>query len=245
MKIYMELVPRSRETLLEDVRKVVEHLKQVNAIVVPDLENFEINSRTGCEYVLPVFSRAVPCFRALTIDPKKPLPMVPRLEERGFGEVIIVSGEPPQGLPRETRSSGLLEIVRKFKKEAPGIKVYSGFDPYRQGPQKEMDYAKMKLDAGTDGFFTQPFFDIKLLETCFKSLENQTIFWGFSPVLTVESRNYWETKNHAIFPGDFQMSLEWNRQWFKRALNEIKPHHGDACFMPIKAPILECFEGIL
>jgi methylenetetrahydrofolate reductase (NADPH) len=245
MKIYMELVPRSRETLLEDVKKVAVHLKRVDAIVIPDRADFEISGLDGCEQVLPVFARVVPCFRALTIDPKKPLPMISGLLEKGFPEVIIVSGEPPPGFPRVARPSRVLEIIRKFKTEAPGLKVYSGFDPYRQGLQQEIEYARMKLDAGADGFFTQPFFDFNLLENCLRMLENDTVFWGLCPVLTIESRRYWEDQNNAVFQTDFQATLEWNRRWFKKSLPEIERHHGNACFMPIKAPILECFGDIL
>jgi methylenetetrahydrofolate reductase (NADPH) len=245
MKIYMELVPRSQETLLESARAAANRLKRVEAITVPEIEDFEIRSLTACDYIQTVFSRVVPCFRALEFDPREPLPVASLLVEKGFREIIVVSGERPNGSLGQTRPSGLLEVIRKFKREVPGLKVYTGFDPYRQEPQKEMDYAKMKLEAGADGFFTQPFFDFKLLETCFGLLEHETVFWGFSPVLTAETRNYWETRNRAVFPRDFKPTLEWNREWFQKALEKIELLGGNACFMPIKAPILDCFKGIL
>jgi methylenetetrahydrofolate reductase (NADPH) len=245
MKIYMELVPRNQEALLQDVRKVAENLKLVDAITVPELEDLEIRSLTACGIIQSVFSRAVPCFRALEFAPQEPLPMASCLAEKEFKEVIVVSGEPPRGLFGQARPSGLLEIIRKFKKEVPGLKVYTGFDPYRQEPQKEMDYARMKLDAGADGFFTQPFFSLELMEKYLEILEPYEVFWGLSPVLTSESKSYWEARNHAVFPADFQPTLGWNRELFEKALKEIGKRDGNACFMPIKAPIPECFEGIL
>jgi methylenetetrahydrofolate reductase (NADPH) len=245
LKIYMELVPRDKETLLTDVRKVAEKLRRIDAITIPELETYEIRSLAACGIVRTVFPRAVPCFRALEFDPQELLPMAFQLVEKGFEEVIVISGESPHGLFGQEQPSGLLGVIRKFKKEVPGLKVYAGFDPYRQGLQKEMDYAKMKLDAGADGFFTQPFFSLELMEKYLELLEPYEVFWGLSPVLTTESRNYWEARNHAVFPADFQPTLGWNRELFMIALEEISKHDGNACFMPIKAPILECFEGIL
>jgi methylenetetrahydrofolate reductase (NADPH) len=71
------------------------------------------------------------------------------------------------------------------------------------------------------------------------------VFWGASPVLSLNSKNYWEARNRAFFPRDFQPTLEWNREFTKTFIEKIKLRDGNAYFMPIKASILDCFKGIL
>jgi methylenetetrahydrofolate reductase (NADPH) len=139
----------------------------------------------------------------------------------------------------------MLDVIKKFKWEIPGIKIYAAFDPYRQGIHKELDYAHAKRDAGADGFFTQPFYDIRLFDIYSELLKSYEVFWGVSPVLSLSSKNYWETRNKVVFPNNFTPTLEWNREFAKSVLSRITAVNGNAYFMPIKASILDCFRGVL
>ncbi len=42
--------------------------------------------------------------------------------------------------------------------------IYAGLDPYRDSLQSELNYTNEKLEAGADGLFTQPFFDLRWME---------------------------------------------------------------------------------
>lgn len=245
MRISLELVPRTKESILEEVEKISKNLKKVNAINIPDLLRFELRSWVACGYVKPYFQNAIPHFRAVDINLNEPLPMADFLKEDHFKEIIVISGDIPQDMSRKMYPSDVLDVIKKFKREIPGIKIYAAFDPYRQGIHKELEYAHAKRDAGADGFFTQPFFDIRLFDIYSELLKPYEVFWGVSPVLSLNSKNYWETRNKVVFPDHFSPTLEWNREFAKTVLGRITAVNGNAYFMPIKASILDCFNGIL
>jgi methylenetetrahydrofolate reductase (NADPH) len=245
MRISLELVPRTKESILEEVEKISKNLKKVNAINIPDLLRFDLRSWVACGYVKPFFQNVIPHFRAVDIDLNEPLPMAVFLKENGFKEIIVISGDIPQDMSRKMYPSDVLDVIKKFKGEIPGIKIYAAFDPYRHGIHKELDYAHAKREAGADGFFTQPFFDIRLFDIYAELLQFHEVFWGVSPVLSMSSKNYWETRNKVIFPKDFNPTLEWNRDFAKAVLGRITSMDGNAYFMPIKASVLDCFNGIL
>ncbi len=245
MRISLELVPRSKESILEEVEKISRNLKKVNTINIPDLLRFDLRSWEACGYVKPYFPNAIPHFRAVDINLNEPLPMAAALLEKQFKEIIVISGDIPQDMSRRMYPSDVLEVIKKFKAEIPGIKIYAAFDPYRQGIHKELEYAHAKRDAGADGFFTQPFFDIRLFDIYTELLQPFEVFWGVSPVLSLNSKNYWETRNKVVFPKEFKPTLEWNRDFAKSVLSRMTSMDGNAYFMPIKAPLLDCFNGIL
>jgi methylenetetrahydrofolate reductase (NADPH) len=245
MRISLELVPRSKESILEEVEKISKNLKKVNVINVPDLLRFDLRSWEACGYVKPYFQNAIPHFRAVDIDLNEPLPMAAFLAENNLKEIIVISGDIPQDMSRKMYPSDVLDVIKKFKTEIPGIKIYAAFDPYRQGIHKELEYAHAKRDAGADGFFTQPFFDIRLFDIHAELLQPYEVFWGVSPVLSMNSKNYWETRNKVIFPSHFKPTLEWNRDFAKTVLSRIISMNGNAYFMPIKASVMDCFGGIL
>jgi methylenetetrahydrofolate reductase (NADPH) len=245
MRISLELVPRTKESVLEEAEKISKNLKKVNAINIPDLLRFELRSWVACGHVKPYFQNVIPHFRAVDIDLNEPLPMAVFLKENHFKEIIVISGDISQDMSRKMYPSDVLEVIKKFKREIPGIRIYAAFDPYRQGIHKELDYAHAKRDAGADGFFTQPFFDLRLFDIYAELLQSYEVFWGVSPVLSMNSKNYWETRNKVIFPKDFQPNLEWNRDFAKAVLGRITSMDGNTYFMPIKASVLDCFNGIL
>jgi len=137
------------------------------------------------------------------------------------------------------------EFITRLKEELPGVKVYAGLDPYRSGVKKELDYVQAKLRAGADGLFTQPFFDLRFMEIWADLLIGLDIWWGIAPVLTAKSQAYWENKNNGFFPPDFEPTLEWNRQFTKRALHFVKARNASAYIMPIRADIRSYLAGIV
>ncbi len=242
-RISVELVPRDEEYLAAELKLVHEHFP-VDTINIPDLLRFSIRSWEGCVHVQQYHKNAIPHIRAIDIDVHKPLPMAEALCANNITEVLILTGDPPQDMAHKIYPSTSIDIIRKFKQELSHIKVYAGIDQYRDSVRREIEYAKRKLDAGADGFFTQPFFDLRFMEIYAEQLAGTEVFWGVSPVLSEKSLNYWETKNHAIFPADFEPTQEWNVAFAKKALHFVKTTESNIYFMPIRVSAAKYLKGI-
>ena len=130
--------------------------------------------------------------------------MADALKAAGVSEVLVVRGDPPHDLSHRTWPNTSEDIIRRFKRHHPELRVYAAFDPYRLGLRDELTGVMRKLDAGADGFFTQPLFDLRLLEICMEMLPGQTVYWGVAPVLGARAKAYWETTNRVVFPAGFR-----------------------------------------
>lgn len=243
-RVSVELVPRTTEGLQEELALLKHHFTAVNAINIPDLLRYPIRSWEGCSLALPHYEQVIPHIRAIDVDMNSPLPMADVFTDGGIREVLIVSGDPPQDMSRRMYPSTCVEIIRKFKQELPGVKVYAGIDQYRGSMRHELDYVKRKLYAGADGFFTQPFFDMRLMEMYAEQLEQTEVFWGIAPVLTATSATYWATKNSVIFPAGFQPTWDWNIAIARQALTIIREMDSNVYFMPIRADIKAYLEQV-
>ncbi len=137
------------------------------------------------------------------------------------------------------------DVIRKFREELPGIRVYAGIDQYRGSLQQERYRIRRKLQAGAAGFFTQPFFDRRFLEIYADMLDGLEVYWGASPVQSAASQSYWELKNHVVFPKDFTPTLEWSIG-FARDLREFaEKRGGNVYLMPIKANLAAYLKGVM
>ena len=166
-------------------------------------------------------------------------------KEKGIDNVLVIAGDQPQDMSRRVFRTSSVELIRAIKAQMPDLKIYAGIDPYRSGIKTELDYIKLKIDAGADGFFTQPFFDLRLMEIYYDLLQGIEIFWGVSPVMSVRSKDYWDNLNNAIFPLDFEPTLEWNRHFARKALDFCQRTDSSIYFMPIRVDLVEYLEGIL
>jgi methylenetetrahydrofolate reductase (NADPH) len=119
------------------------------------------------------------------------------------------------------------------------------FDPYRLGLRDELSAVRRKLDSGADGFFTQPMFDVRLLEMCAELLAGQEVFWGIAPVIGERSRAYWEATNKVIFPTAFAPTLSWNRSFAADAVDAVRRLAGNVYFMPIRVSLTAYFSNLL
>jgi len=72
-------------------------------------------------------------------------------------------GDPSQDLAHAVYPARPVDWIRRLKREAPELRVYAAFDPYRAGMRAELEAVHAKLAAGADGLFSQPFFDLRLL----------------------------------------------------------------------------------
>ncbi|HIJ84081.1 MAG TPA: methylenetetrahydrofolate reductase, partial [Magnetococcales bacterium] len=202
--ISFELVPRDSATLTAELELIKNRFPEVDLINIPDLPRFDKRSWEGCAVARQYFSVAIPHIRARDCDPQRPLAMAGFLRDHGIGQVLVVTGDthPDPFFPQFNVRA--VDVIRKFRVEMPEVKVYAAIDPYRSGFQGEMAYVREKMNAGAAGFFTQPFFDLRLMEVYGELLHGMEIFWGVSPVTTVQSQGYWEKRNLAIFPRAFK-----------------------------------------
>jgi methylenetetrahydrofolate reductase (NADPH) len=244
-RVAVELVPRRKDTFLNELRLVKNNFTSVDTMNIPDIIRYEISSLEAAKFASSLFSYVIPHIRAGVLDKSKPLPFKGFLRENKIKEVLVVFGDEPNEESANFSPCTSIDLIKKFKNEAPEIKVYAAIDQYRSNLTEECDYVKRKIDAGADGFFTQPFFDLKLIELYWQNLKSIEVFWGVSPAASERSRNYWQKNNNVKFPSDFKPTLEWNRKFAKAALDFIKANNSNIYFMPIKADVIEYLSGII
>ena len=218
---------------------------RVGQVNIPDLLRFPLRSWDACAITRHKFPISIPHIRAIDIPAAGPLKDIEALVALGMGEILVVSGDLPQDMGRRVYPTTAASLIRRIKSAWPHLKVYAAYDPYRQGLRAEYDYVNVKLDAGADGFFTQPFFDLRLLDIHAELLAGKEVFWGIAPVLTDKSRAYWEATNRAIFPREFTPTLEWNQTFARRVLDFLGPNDGHVYFMPIRIDIERYLSEIL
>lgn len=244
VRISIELVPRNEPDLREQLAEVAE-FPRVDTVNIPDIIRFPLRSWQSCGVARECVRSVIPHLRAIDVDPQRPLAAAPDLKCYGVNEALVVAGDVPADMSRRVYSTGSLDLIQKMRREHPEISLYAAFDPYRQGFQAERNYATQKLEAGAIGLFTQPFFDVRLMEVFAEQLAGVEVFWGVTTVLSRRSQRYWQTRNRAVFPSDFEPTLEWNRRLAKDALAFVEMHGGNIYFMPIRAGIGEYLDGIL
>jgi methylenetetrahydrofolate reductase (NADPH) len=244
-RVSIELVPRSSESLEADLATVRARLPSVTTINVPDLLRFDLRSWDACALARRHFERAIPHVRAMDFTPKQAPALLERLEQRDLTEVLVVRGDPPQDMSHRVHPTTSAELIQSLKTLAPGLRVFAAFDPYRGGLRNELDGVREKLAAGADGFFSQPMFDLRLMEICAEQLAGHDVYWGISPVVRTGSRRYWEVKNRAFFPADFEPTLAWNRSFAARCIDWARAGDHDLYFMPIRLDVAEYLEGLL
>jgi methylenetetrahydrofolate reductase (NADPH) len=245
MRISVELVPRSPAALVRDALFIRERFDWVTMLNIPDLRRFPLRSWEACSATAPIYASSIPHVRAIDVAPHDPLAMLETILAAGLNEVLVVSGDPPHDFGQLAYPQSSVEVIRRFKRECPQLRVYAALDPYRQGIRAECEYVERKLEAGADGFFTQPFFDLRLLEIYAERLAGQVVFWGVTPIVTEGARAYWETTNRIVLPRSFQPTMEWNREFARTVLRFVKLNDANAYLMPIRVDLAEYLDGLM
>lgn len=233
----VEIVAHNSEGVQRDL-EVLKKFPQVDCVNIPDLIRYDYKGWQAAEIIQPSLP-TIPHVRAMDIDLSKPLPMREDFLKFGIKEVLVIAGDPPQDMLRTVYPTESIDVIRKFREELPDVKVYAGLDQYRSGIREELYKVERKAQAGAVGFFTQPFFDMRFLEMYADLLSDYEIFWGVSPVLTASSRGYWERKDKAFFPKDFQPTMDWNVEFAHKVMNFISKTDGGLYFMPITIDIAD------
>jgi len=245
MRISVELVPRGVEEVRSDAIAARAAMPEVNAFNIPDLMRFPMRSWQACAIASQILPASIPHIRAIDIPPGGDLPMADAIIAAGLTEVLVIQGDPPHDLSHRTYPNTSEDIIRRVKRHLPDLRVYAAFDPYRHGFREELVGIARKLDAGADGFFTQPIFDLRLLQICADMLRGHCVFWGIAPVLGARARAYWETTNRVVFPSDFVPTLVWNREFASAAVRAVRDLGGNVYFMPIRVDLAAYLTGLI
>ena len=238
-RLSLELVPRSLASIAEEVATIGERFAAIDTVNVPDLLRFDLRSWDACGHARRGIGRAIPHLRAMDFDPVKLAPLLAHLDRHALREVLVVRGDPPQEPGRAVFPTRSHELVAALKRARPDLRVYAAIDPYRAGLREELEAAHQKRDAGADGFFSQPFFDLRLLAAWADLLEGHDVYWGVTPITGERSRRYWETKNRAVFPASFSPTLDWSRRFAADALAWARERDANLYFMPIRVDAVQ------
>ncbi len=240
----VELVPRDLEALKTEAHHILNECKAINGINIPDVLRLPNRSHTSAELLLSHGVQAIPHIRAMDRPEEETIAIIERLIQKGLNSVLIVAGDKPNQIGFNTYPITPIMVVEKLKIQFPELRIYCGLDPYRDSFKKELEYCRMKLHAGADGFFTQPFFDKDLARIYLEQFSDTPLFVGISPVLTEQSYNYWVTKNNAIFPSSFALDLDTNFRIGKEIIETAKKFNQNTYLMPIKMDAFEYVKGI-
>jgi methylenetetrahydrofolate reductase (NADPH) len=243
--ISIELVPRSETSIATDLKTIEQSFPSTRMVNIPDLLRFDLRSWDACAMAISGFDRALPHLRAMDFPSKAAGELAERLRGLGLSEALIVRGDAPQDLARPVHSTTSAELIRALKEVDPDLRLYAVFDPYRRGLRVELDEVKEKIEAGAVGLFTQPFFDLRFMQVCADVLRDVEVFWGLAPVLTEGNRRYWEVKNQAFFPGHFEPSLAWNRDFATSCIEWATENEENLYFMPIRLGLREYLGGLI
>ncbi|TGK26083.1 methylenetetrahydrofolate reductase [Leptospira stimsonii] len=233
-KILLEVVPRDNETLLKEVNYIKNNFNQISGINIPDLLRFETRSWIYATLIKNVYSKAIPHLRAIDFDIDNCEYIIEYLQTNQIESVVVIKGDPPTDMSKKVFPTTSVKLIKKLKKEIGHLKVYAAIDQYRSGIKEEFDYIEMKKDAGADGFLTQPFFDLRLIDIFTEKLNGTEVYIGISPVVTEKSQSYWESRNRAYFTKDFKPTLDWNVQFAKDVISYCSKNELNTYLMPIR-----------
>ncbi len=251
MRVSIELVPRDPGSLQRQLHATLALGAGVAAINLPDLLRFALRSHDAALLAREALAGAgrdvavLPHVRAMDVPLDRPWAPAERLDAAGIREVVVVQGDPPDDMRHELSGATSVQVIAKLRDAWPHWRIYAALDPYRQSIAAERDYALRKLDAGADGFFTQPFFDLRLLAAWRDLMPDVPIFWGSTSVTSERSMRYWVSRNRAVFPNGFEPTLAWHRRFATELLEHARGDGLDVYFMPIRVSIAEWLQDAL
>ena len=244
-RIALELVPRDAASFIDELETAQTSFPCVDTINIPDILKFEVRIPEACTLAGRYFRNIIPHIRAVSINSRKPFEYREFFVQNKIKEVLVILGDNPEIVSRSEFPCTSVELIRKIKKEMPEVKVYAGIDQWRAGIDEEMEYATEKMEAGADGFFTQPFFDFDLMDKYLEKLKGKEVFWGLAPVIRESAKHYWETKNEVVFPEGFECTMDWNREFARKVLERAERENFHVYFCPITVDIVDYLTGII
>lgn len=242
MNISFEIVPRTAQAFAEQYHFASSLGQSISMINVPDIQRFTMRSWELATKINRNIHQFIPHFRATDFSLQSG-DIFRIIEENQLNHVLIVSGDPPDGI-RQVHNTSALALIAAVRKRFSHITIHAGFDPHRSGLQDECDYVFRKVDAGANSFFSQPFYDTRLIEIYAEHLRELVIYIGLSPIVTGSAKNYWEVKNKVKFPVAFKAEYGWNIDFSNQVMQIARKMNFNIYFMPIKINLADFFGNI-
>lgn len=243
MKVSFEIVPRSLQAF-QDQYGFVETLGAgIQMINVPDIQRFSLRSWELASSIDNQRYEFVPHLRAIDFDLRSG-DVFKLIETYELKNLLVVTGDPPEGPQREYHNTDVVDLIRSIQSRFPNVAIYAGYDPHRQGLQDECNYISRKIDAGAKGFFSQPFYDLRMIEIYADFLQGVENYIGISPITSLASMHYWEVKNKVQFPKNFRPEMEWNHSFTNQAIKLASSLSANIYFMPIRIDLDKFFSKI-
>jgi methylenetetrahydrofolate reductase (NADPH) len=241
---YLELIPRDIDLLKKEAKIMLQQYPEISGINIPDINKLAIRSYEAADILLEEKIDIIPHIRSIDNPLDDSLEIIRKMIDKGLSALLVVKGDDPSDETKKMFSVTSIDIVKKMKSIYPKIKIYCALDQYRTSYEEELEYCKRKIDAGADGFFTQPFFDKELAEKYLQKMKNTEIFIGISPVTSEKSLLYWKNRNKAIFPNDFKVDLDSNCELAKEIMALADSYNQHTYLMPIKIEPQKYLEKI-
>ncbi len=246
MRLSVEVIPRSHDALTAQLEELAT-LSRVDTVNVPDITRFPLRSWSVCARIRAHGVRVIPHLRAIDVDPRSELAYLGALDEAEVEEVLVVSGDAPADMRHAVFDTTTEHLVRRLKRDRPGTVVHVALDPYRQDFASERAYLDRKLEAGADGVFTQPFFDLRLVGVWGDLLANVgvPVFWGATSVTSEKSARYWTRRNRAVLPVGFEPTLAHSAAFARELVAHARQRGDHVYLMPIRASIAAYVGAVL
>lgn len=235
--IFLELVPRDLLLFVTESKAFLDSFTNLTGINVPDIIQIKNRSYTSANALLQHQIVAIPHIRTQDASISEHLKIIKQLYDSGLRSLLLVSGDPIKESLKPAFETTPVTLTSAIKNQFKDIKVYCALDPYRQRFEQECDYAKKKIAAGADGFFSQPFFDSTLLTLYLDAFKECDFFTGISPIMSEKSKKYWETVNKVVFPKEFSCDFSYNCNLAKELLDITKYYKQHSYLMPIKCDV--------
>ena len=242
--ILVELVPHSLPEISIQSAQIFSDFPFVGGINIPDVLRLPVRSYDAVMPLVRGGHYAIPHIRCIDHPLHQPVELIERYWKSGLKQVLVISGDKPKAISTPVFDVTPVQLVSALKRACPDLTVYCGLDPYRSSLKEEIAYCHQKLEAGADGFFTQPFFDVNYAEVFLSQLASTNIFLGASPVTSERSLNYWTTVNNVVFPPNFELSLELNCVLARNMINLAERMEQNIYLMPIKVDAMAYLDGI-
>ncbi|MBS3964680.1 MAG: methylenetetrahydrofolate reductase [Methylomonas sp.] len=243
MNISFEIVPRSLDAFDQQYAFAESLGTDITVINVPDIQHFDTRSWQLASRVDRSRYRFIPHFRAIDFKIESG-ELFRIIETHQLDSVLLVSGDPPEGLKRAYYNTDVVDLIRAVRQRFPSLHIYAGFDPHRSGIQDECDYIQRKADAGAQGFFSQPFYDSRMIEIYSEQMNGLETYVGISPITTQASMNYWEVKNKVKFPKGFSPDYDWNVAFANHVIQTAMQQGLNVYFMPIRIDLERYFKAL-
>lgn len=242
--ILLELVPKQIDALISQIHEIGKKYPEIDGYNIPDIKAIKNRSYQCAEELLKQRITAIPHIRSIDNSIQKTLTIIGNLKNRGLERVLIVSGDNNKKIPTKKYSISSVKLISRIKQTHPSLKVYGALDSYRTSAKKELLYCQQKIDAGADGFFTQPFFCEKDASYYLEKLKHTNLYIGLSPVLTEKTKQYWETVNNVKFDSRFKLTMNYNHDIGKKIIELTKQYKQSLYLMPITTDPMQYLSGI-